>query len=121
MQCSLLLARTLEHALASVAKWKWNVVDSLHVGEFSRPDRIRERIRFLPDLPGTLQNHGIGTRIYLGKEWELRNDALQLFQLTEARVFKIEDPEMPPPRRRAPRNEGLAEARKLLERLERSR
>lgn len=112
---SLLFARTLDHAVSSAAGWKWDGSNELR-NEFRRPD-TGERARFVPDVPSALNDLRWNTRVYLGGDWEKRRDAERLVDLIESGFFKLVDPELPPPRPRAPRDRTLNDIRKQLEAL----
>lgn len=123
---SLIFARSLQHADDSaIIDWHWQRSDELH-SEYRRPD-TGERARFVPDLPGTLQGLRFNTRVYLGRDWGKRNDAVQIRELTTPATpecggsgfFVVMDPELPPPRIRTRRDDALSEVRKTLARLER--
>ncbi len=115
---ALLFARTLQDAdNSALVDWKWDRTGELRP-EWRRPD-TGERVRFVPDSPGTLQGLRWNTRIYLGYGVKARADAELIRAYVLSGFFKLCDPELPPPRRRPRRDEALDEVRKQLARLER--
>lgn len=120
MNYSLLFARTLQDADDSaLLDWKWDKVGDLGHDEYRRPDN-GERVRFAPDNIHSLQNLRWATRVYLGRDWLKRNDSHQIKAFIGDGFFKEVDPELPPPRVRAKRDDVLSEVRRTLSRLERS-
>lgn len=116
--CSLIFARTLQDAEDSaLIDWKWERSDELH-SEFRRPDS-NERARFVPDGPQSLQNLRWNTKVYLGRDWNKRNDVAHIGTLISEGFFVETDPELPPPRIRVRRDDALSEIRRTLARLER--
>lgn len=114
MTVSLLIARSLVHAIVSATvDWKWQVVEGLRT-EFTRPDNYRETIRFLPD--GQLSNLAWGTKVYLGSEWTRRNDYDTLRGLLVQGFFIEGDPQLPPPRPR--KRDAMSELKSSLKRLQ---
>jgi|HubBroStandDraft_3_1064219.scaffolds.fasta_scaffold00924_9 hypothetical protein len=96
---SLLFAGSLQDAEDSaLADWRWEIFDHLHF-EFRRPDS-GERVRFVQDRRDTLDNLRWNTRIYLGRNWKRRQDAMIVENLVLERFFVLGDPTLPPPRKR---------------------
>jgi len=96
---SLLFAASLQDAQDSaLVDWKWEISDHLH-SEFRRPDN-NERVRFVFDRPDGLSNLRWNTKVYLGRNWRSRADITNIETLIRERFFTIEDPDLPPPRRR---------------------
>lgn len=115
---SLLFAFSAQSAIdAAVTGWRWDYIGELHQ-EFRRPDTM-ERIRFVVDDGGrTLQGLRWLTKVYLVPDWVKRRDASCIMGLLDAGLFKLSDPELPPPRPRRKRDEALTEVRQILARLE---
>lgn len=119
MTVALLFARTLDLAdHDAVHNWHWQRTDELR-SEYRRPDS-GERVRYVPDIPGTLSGHGWGTTAYLGSDWAKRRDAAQIKQALDCGLFITGDPELPPPRPRTRREDALNDIRRTLSRLERN-
>lgn len=96
---SLVLARTLAHAEISIlSDWKWDSYNELR-NEFRRPD-TGERVRFAPDVPSALNDLRWNTKVYLGLDWHMRNDASRIVDLIESGFFVNSDPELPNRRER---------------------
>lgn len=115
---SLLFARSpFDAELCATNDWGWERADELH-SEFRRPDS-GERVRYVQDLPGTLQGFRWDTRVYLGFEWYRRSDATKVVDLIASGFFRKCDPQLPPPRPRRNRDaDVLSEVRRTLTRLE---
>lgn len=114
---ALLFARTLDDADASaVIDWKWDRSGELR-NEYRRPD-TGERARYVQDGPDSLQNLRWNTRVYLGRGWEQRSDAVAITASLNVKFFKEIDPELPPPRARVTRDDKLGEMRRMLARME---
>jgi len=115
---ALLFAHTLQDAdNSALVDWKWERTGDLRP-EWRRPD-TGERIRWVPDSPGTLQGLRWNTRVYLGHNVKRRNDAEVIRTYVMSGFFQLCDPELPPPRKRLRRDDALDEVRKQLARLER--
>lgn len=119
MTQSLLFARTLQDADDSaLIDWNWYKTDELN-SEYRRPDD-NERVRFCPDKPECLRGLVWNTRVYLGRNWEKRDDAPKIRTLLSEGFFSPGDPELPPPRRKTKKADALSEIRRTLERLEKT-
>lgn len=116
---SLLFARTAQDADDSASlDWKWDKVGDLGHHEYRRPD-TGERVRYVEDGPQSLQNLRWNTRVYCGRNWNRRADAARIKSMLRDGFFSVQDPELPPPRPRARKDETLSEMRRMLARLER--
>jgi len=115
---SLLFARTPQDADDSACvDWKWEKVGELHQ-EFRRPDN-GERIRYVMDKRGqTLQGLRWNTRVYLGKDWYKRTDAIHISANLVSGFFVMVDPVLiPRGRRKRTRDERIVDAIKQLAEL----
>lgn len=111
---SLILAASASDAeLAAIQAWKWEATSELRC-EFRRPD-TGERVRYVYDGPQSLQNLRWNTRVYLVDGWRKRQDASSVMGMIDAGFFTVEDPELPPPRPKARRDDILSELRKRLD------
>ena len=113
----LLFARNFQDADDSaLIDWKWEKVSDLR-SEYVRPDTY-ERVRFVVDLPGSVQSLRWNTKVYLGRDWRKRNDCAKIIELIDLSFFKVCDPELPPPRPRRENDRLMGEMRQMLARME---
>lgn len=115
---SLLFARTFQDADDSaLIDWKWEKMGDLHT-EYRRPDTL-ERVRFVVDLPGSIQGFSWNTKVYLGRDWRKRNDCAKVDELIGLSFFQVADPDLPPPRSsRQDNNRMMGEMRRMLAKME---